>query len=161
MTDRQRLKPIRKVPETNEQGAAEFNREMAADVLARTIWGEARGEGKQGMEAVAGVVMNRVAHARQQGGYWWGNSIIEVCQKPYQFSAWNRRDPNYQKLLEVDEHDLDFATAKRIARRAMTGALEDNTRGATHYHAKSANPHWAKGRTPDAVIGNHMFYRLV
>ena len=32
--------------------------------LAKTLWGEARGEGKKGMQAVANVVMNRV----QKGG---------------------------------------------------------------------------------------------
>jgi spore germination cell wall hydrolase CwlJ-like protein len=161
MSERKRLKPVCKVPDRQDDGAAAFNREMAVDVLARTIWGEARGEGKPGMEAVANVVMNRVDHARNQGGYWWGNSVIEVCQKPYQFSAWNRRDPNYHKLLEVDETDPDFATAKRIARRAISGALDDRTHGASHYHAKHANPYWARGRKPDAVIGNHMFYKLI
>lgn len=29
------------------------------DTMARTIWGEARGEGVQGMQAIACVIMNR------------------------------------------------------------------------------------------------------
>ena len=43
--------------------------------LARTIWGEARGEGYSGMQSVANVIMNRyaaaqasVAKAQQFGG---------------------------------------------------------------------------------------------
>lgn len=40
------------------------------DVLARTIFGEARGETVSGMEAVASVVMNRLAFSRRRGRYW-------------------------------------------------------------------------------------------
>ena len=35
------------------------------DILARTIYGEARGESVRGKEAVASVVMNRVNRARK------------------------------------------------------------------------------------------------
>lgn len=139
----------------------EFYREMEIDVLARTLWGEARGEGAAGMEAVACVILNRVAVAQKNGGkYWWGNNIIQVCQKPYQFSCWNRSDPNFRKLQEIDEKNLYFATAVKIARRAMIGALKDFTRGATHYHEKSIAPYWAKNEKPAAAIGRHVFYRL-
>lgn len=139
-----------------------FYQAMEIDTLARTIWGEARGETTQGMEAVACVVLNRVKMAEDHGGkYWWGNNIIQVCQKPYQFSCWNRSDPNFKKLTDVNETDLYFATAMRIARRAVAGALADATNGATHYHAKSVSPHWAQGEIPCAVIGSHVFYRLI
>ncbi len=78
--------------------AEEFYKRLEADVLARTLWGEARSEGHVGMEAVASVVLNRVKVARDHGGkYWWGANIVQVCQKPYQFSCWNRSDPNFQK----------------------------------------------------------------
>ena len=53
------------------------------------------------MEAVAAVILNRVRIARERGGYWWGDTIIRVCQKPYQFSCWNKHDPNYGRLLRV------------------------------------------------------------
>ena len=139
----------------------DFYREMEIDVLARTLWGEARGEGAAGMEAVACVILNRVAVAQEHGGkYWWGNNIIQVCQKPYQFSCWNRSDPNFKILQEVDAKNLYFVTALRIARRAVIGALTDSTSGATHYHTKDIAPHWAKSETPTATIGHHIFYRL-
>ncbi len=138
-----------------------YYKELETDTLARTIWGEARGEGEQGMQAVASVVMNRVAVAREKGSYWWGNNIIQVCQKPYQFSCWNRTDPNYRKLLDVDAGNLYFATALRIARRALAGSLKDPTNGATHYHAAGTNPYWAKNENPVGVIGKHIFYRFI
>ena len=138
-----------------------FYRKMEIDVLARTLWGEARGEGNAGMRAVACVILNRVRIAQRQEKYWWGNNVIQVCQKPYQFSCWNRSDPNFKKLQAVDEKDLYFATAMRIAKRALADVLEDTTHGATHYHVYGITPHWAQSEKPVAVIGRHVFYRLV
>ncbi len=138
----------------------DFYDEIAMDVLARTLWGEARGQGTDGMNAVASVVLNRVHLAQKKGSFWWGNNIIQVCQKPYQFSCWNRSDPNFRKLQAVTDDNLYFATAVRIARRAVLGQLEDHTLGATHYHADTIKPYWAKGQRPSIVIGNHIFYVL-
>ena len=84
------------LPNANDTHAAEFLKNLEVDVLARTIWGEARGEGKEGMEAVASVILNRTEIAKRLDGYWWGNTIIQVCQKPYQFSCWNKLDPNFK-----------------------------------------------------------------
>ncbi|TAN54915.1 MAG: cell wall hydrolase, partial [Rhodospirillales bacterium] len=103
-----------------------------ADVLARTIWGEARGESKAGREAVAAVVMNRVGVAGRHGGrFWWGNDVVSVCLKPWQFSCWNANDPNRAKLQAVDENNRVFAQCRRIADAALTGELDDPTDGAT------------------------------
>ena len=143
-----------------EKNAEIYRRELEIDVLARTIWGEARGEGTTGMQAVAAVVMNRLKHARARGGYWWGDDIIEICQKPYQFSAWNKDDPNFEKISAVTDNNLQFATAKRLARRAVYGVMDDPTNGATHYHAIGVTPLWSHREKPVAVIGRHIFYRL-
>lgn len=130
------------------------------DVLARTIWGEARGETLAGQEAVANVVLNRVKVAQQRGQMWWGNTIRDVCRKPYQFSCWNHNDPNYIKLTHVTEQDPLFAQCVRIARRAVHGALADRTKGATHYHGDYIMPDWARGQNPTVLIGRHVFYRI-
>ena len=140
--------------------SAEYYKALEADVLARTLWGEARGEGEDGMQAVANVICNRAAIAQAKGGYWWGNDIIRVCQKPYQFSCWNRSDPNFAKLQNVDESDLYFATALRLARRAVIGCMKDITGGATHYHAAGIEPYWARKEKPVFVLGRHIFYRI-
>ncbi len=136
-------------------------RELEIDTLARTIWGEARGEGAAGMTAVACVILNRLARAQAQksGTYWWGSSIVQICRKPWQFSCWNSDDPNAEKMASVGRDDLYFATALRIARRALAGRLTDVTCGATHYHAAYVSPSWAKGLAPCARIGAHVFYR--
>jgi len=136
-------------------------RDGAVDTLARTLWGEARGEPVRGIEAVAAVVVNRVAVAARHSGFWWGDSIIAVCRKPYQFSCWNADDPNYPKLLAVKPGEPVFDTCLRIARRAVSGLLPDPTGGATHYHARSVHPSWALGHVPCAEIGTHLFYKNV
>lgn len=137
-----------------------FFAELEADTLARTMWGEARGEGSVGMQAVAAVVMNRVEIGKARRGYWWGDSVITVCQKPYQFSCWNKEDANFRKILAVEKTDHVFALALEMARRAIAGCLRDPTDGATHYHAAGVSPAWSKKEKPRAVIGRHIFYRL-
>lgn len=126
---------------------------FALDTLARTIWGEARGEGRQGMQAVASVILNRAARPG-----WWGRSVAEVCLKPAQFSCWLSGDPNRRKLEAVDESDPSFATAREIAAAALAGRLADYTFGSTHYHTVETAPAWARGHVPCVVIGQHAFY---
>ncbi len=133
----------------------------ATDTLARTLYGEARGERVRGKEAVAAVIINRVHLARKRGGYWWGDTIETVCRRPWQFSCWNPSDPNRAKLEAVTPRDRAFASCLRIARRAISGVLADPTGGATHYHAKGLRPPWTRDRTPSAEIGNHLFYNDV
>ena len=128
------------------------------DVLARTIYGEARGESISGMEAVASVVLNRLYFSNRHRGYWWGDSIIEICKKPWQFSCWNKNDINYQIISNVEDYDIVFCICKRIAARAVAGLIEDKTCNATHYHTLNSCPKWSIGKIPCATIGGHVFY---
>lgn len=132
------------------------------DTLARTIWGEARGDGYEGMQAVANVIMNRYAQgqtslAKQRQ---FGATVADVCRKPYQFSAWLANDPNYAKMLNVTESDSAFRTALQIAKKALEGRLTDITGGADHYHTSAVNPSWSKNVQPVTVIASHQFYDL-
>jgi spore germination cell wall hydrolase CwlJ-like protein len=126
------------------------------DILARTIWGEARGEPPGGMEAVAAVVLNRAAHPR-----WWGHDIAGVCLCPRQFSCWNADDPNRPKLEAVTGADPAFTHALVIADRAVRGQLADPTHGADSYaDLRACAPDWADPAKITARIGNHTFFRL-
>lgn len=127
----------------------------AVDILARTLWGEARGEGRRGMHAVANVIANRANNPR-----WWGQDFISVCKAPWQFSVWNPDDVNLPKLLGVTQDDPQFRTALELAQLAVMGELEDITNGADHYHTHGVNPLWSQGQKPVASIGNHKFFRL-
>ena len=136
----------------------ETRRNQEVDVLARTLYGEARGESLSGKEAVACVILNRVKRSKDRGSYWWGNSVEGVCQKPWQFSCWNENDPNREKILSMQAGHRVFDTCVRIARRAISGCLDDETSGATHYHTLNINPPWSRGRPACAEIGHHLFY---
>ena len=131
------------------------------DVLSRTIWGEARGEPLLGKIAVAWVIRNRVTtdiHGDNKPD-WWGEGVIGVCQKPSQFSCWNEHDNNLPKLLAVSADDDAAKESLYVALGVWLGYLSDPTAGATHYHATSVSPAWAKGK-PGQQIGNHVFYQL-
>lgn len=136
--------------------------DQARDILARTIWGEARGEPLKGMQAIANVVLNRVAIADGNGGhYWWGHDIVTVCLKPWQFSCWNKNDPNRKKLEKLSaDKDRSFQLCLQIAEKAVSGCLLDVTGGADHYHTRYINPFWAKNEVPTTTIGDHLFYKL-
>lgn len=153
------LKPVI-TPATPPKNNQDHTQEHDIDILARTLWGEARGETLQGQEAVANVIMNRLRHAQKRGNFWWGNSIETICKKPFQFSCWNQNDPNYKKIISVTPDDAQFATCRRIATRAINNTLPDHTHGADHYHADYVTPKWANSRAITTTIGRHIFYRL-
>ncbi|MDN7355799.1 cell wall hydrolase [Acetobacter senegalensis] len=126
------------------------------DIAARTAWGEARGEGSQGMQAVLNVVHNRVA---QPG--WWGRDVISVCTAPAQFSCWRHQDPNREKLLNVTAENPQFHEALLLAFQMELGQLPDLTDGADHYFdRRTAPPVWACGRFYRKTIGHHAFYHI-
>ena len=128
----------------------------ALDIMARTVWGEARGEGEPGMVAVAWVIKNRSAKPG-----WWGDDVESVCRKPYQFSCWLAADPNSSKCAAVTPGDPYFAEALRISAAVLGGSIPDPTDGATSYCVTTLAPRiaWTAGKTPSAVIGHQTFYR--
>lgn len=126
--------------------------EDQTDIIARTIYGEARGEGTKGMQAVANVIMNRV-----KAGSWYGASVKDVCLKPYQFSCWNENDANRAIILTAT--DAQLKQARAIAEQAIAGTLPDITGGATHYYADYINaPKWAASMKKTTKIGHHIFF---
>lgn len=125
------------------------------DVLARTIWGEARGGSRLGMEAVAAVVLNRLREGKARR---FGATIADVCLKPDQFSCWNPGDPNLAKLKAVDEADRQFLVCLKIARSAVDGGLVDPTEGSDHYHTVNVAPDWSRGKSFARRIDDHLFY---
>lgn len=84
-----------------------------------------------------------------------------VWEQHWRFSCWSETDPNRAKIEAVQPGHRVFDTCLRIARRAVAGSLEDITKGATHYHAKSVTPPWSRGKPVCAEIGRHMFYNTI
>ncbi len=139
------------------------------DVIAKTIWGEARSEGERGMQAVANVIRNRWLKANRGSKRvtWWGTTWRGICQKQqngtYQFTCWSPRDPNRAKMdaQRLNNGDALFSKAVLIAQRCIAGDLPDLTNGADHYYATwIKKPYWAEGETVIAAVGSHRFYDL-
>lgn len=128
------------------------------EVMARTIYGEARGEGLPGMVAVAQVIINRSTDDRHR----YGSGIVNVCLKRWQFSCWNDGELNLPILMAPL---ADIAPARIIAALAVDGLLIDNTNGSNLYHAAgmAVYPYWATagGVFRRQHVGNHIFYREV
>lgn len=132
------------------------------DVLARTLYGEARGEGLIGMLAVAWTIRNRVNDGQERS--WWGEGYAGVCQKPYQFSCWNKGDPNYSSVSGARQIPFRELTQCQIAAdQVIDGNVPDPTGGATHYYATTLSraPAWADSAKPTLKLGSHMFFKDV
>ncbi|MCE0464918.1 cell wall hydrolase [Pseudomonas uvaldensis] len=136
--------------------------ERDRDILARTLWAEARGEGLAGQIAVAWTIRNRVEDGKTKS--WWGEGYAGVCLKPYQFSCWNQNDPNYPFLSGAKPiPPKQIAQAQRAADLVISGAEPDITKGATHYYATTMPkpPAWAAKATQTLRLGNHIFFKDV
>jgi spore germination cell wall hydrolase CwlJ-like protein len=85
--------------------------------------------------------------------------VAGVCRAPFQFPCWNRNHPRHARLRDIPAGDGALAICRRVAARAIAGALPDPTGGATHFHDAAALPGWAIGRPASAEIGGLCFYR--
>lgn len=127
----------------NSGSGSDSNRgEDSRDVylMAKAIYGEARGEPYTGKVAVGAVILNRVKSAN------FPNTISGVIYQPGAFTAVSDGQIN----LTPD------AEALRAARDAMNGW--DPTGGCLYYYnpAKTTNS-WIYSRKVVTVIGNHRF----
>ena len=152
----QKVAPIRRRKRTESTSPDSDVPGNDLDVLARTIFGEARGELLGGKIAVAHVVLNRVAAKR-----WFGRTIKEVCLKPYQFSCWNENDPNRNLLLRVEYRDPTFRSCWEVAAAVIDGRYPDVTLGSCHYHTTSVRPDWAEDKLPVIQVGGHLFFQNI
>lgn len=131
-------------------------------VIARTLWGEARGQGAEGMQAVCNVIQNRAAHPG-----WWGHDLRSVCLARKQFSCWNADSVECKAMRANEIMDTSYPIADSIALSAIAGKLPDITEGADHYYEEDGvthQPNWAVGKTPTFIVGKpghrQYFYRL-
>ena len=136
--------------------------EKDRDVLARTIWGEARGESLAGKVAVAWTIRNRVFDGKEKS--WWGEGYTGVCQAKYQFSCWNSNDPNYPFLSGARQIPFrELAQCRVVADQVIDDKVPDPTGGATHYYAIAMKkaPAWATKAKQTLKLGGHVFFKDV
>lgn len=119
-------------------------------VLALAVWREARGESNRGKRLVAQVIRNRVDDRR------WPDTYVGVITQPWQFSAFNRNDPN--ATLFPKETDAAWADCVAAADAILTAAQPISD--ANHYHTVDVSPAWKHPDREVAREGSHVFYRL-
>ena len=110
------------------------------DLIARAVYGKARGEPYEGQVAVAAVILNRVRSAS------FPNTVSGVIYQPGAFDAVS----DGQLYLTPD------SAAYRAARDAMAGW--DPTGGCIYYYnPKTATSKWIRSRPVMRTIGDHVF----
>jgi spore germination cell wall hydrolase CwlJ-like protein len=117
------------------------------DVVAMTILGEARGEGKAGMYAVACVISQRAINRNK--------TAKQICLQRKQFSCWNGGGKNLRALLNTPE-----ATYAKMLATNINNLQRSYTGNADHYCTLNTYNYWTRGKAPIKVIGNHKFFKL-
>ena len=136
--------------------ASAIAEEKDSDVVAMTILGEARGEGEAGMYAVACVIAQRSIEWKRNGK---AITPKQVCLQDWQFSCWNKNDPNRKKLPTLLKTHQHAAYAKMLAVN-IKNLQRSYVGNAAHYcHVNTHNKWTRKGKTIK-VIGKHKFYKL-
>jgi N-acetylmuramoyl-L-alanine amidase len=137
------------------------------EILARTLYAEAGRCPVRGIEALAALVLRRARLAKEDAAArarFAGNSpmvslpglVAAVCRAPFQFGCWRPEGAAWR----VPEGDAALAICRRIAARAIAGALPDLAAGATHWHRETELPRWAVGKMPLGEAGGITLYRL-
>lgn len=125
---------------SNSSSSSSSNNSSNVNLLARVIYGEARGEPYTGQVAVAAVVLNRVKSSK------FPNTISGVVYQSGAFDAVSDGQIN----LTPD------STAKKAAQDALNGW--DPTYGAIYYfNPNTATNKWIWSRPMTVTIGKHRF----
>lgn len=123
---------------SNSSNSSTTNNDV--NLLARIIYGEARGEPYAGQVAVGAVVLNRVSDSR------FPNTIAGVIYQSGAFDAVSDGQINY----------TPNSTAIKAARDALNGW--DPSYGAIYYfNPATATNKWIWSRPMTVTIGNHRF----
>lgn len=128
------------IASSSSSGGSSTNNSSNVNLLARAIYGEARGEPYTGQVAVGAVILNRVKSSK------FPNSIAGVI---YQSGAFDAVDDG-QINLNPD------STAKKAAQDALNGW--DPSYGAIYYfNPNTATNKWIWSRPLTVTIGKHRF----
>jgi len=135
------------------------------DIIAATLWGEARGEGIEGQKAVYSILKNR-ALRNSDSKLTLKAKIAGEALRPQQFSYWNNKgfssNPRCSNgNLGVDPESLD--SYRDIVNNDLTINIGDATHYVNKKHATDSNKWWENEDEFKLVktIGNHEFYKEV
>ena len=122
----------------------------AVSLLAHFLYSEAEVESVRTREGIAAAIANQAERLLSGAGEPGPRSqrFIECLDRLGAVEVAAKRTD-----------DRAFASCRRIAQRAVSGALQDPTGGAVRFHEFGRRPGWATGLNPSAWIGSYLFYR--
>ena len=124
------------------------------DCLTQAAYYEARGEGRDGMRAVAQVVLNRVRHPAFPksvcGVVFQGAGRRTGCQ--FSFTC----DGSMRGRVNRAAWDR----ARDVASSALSGTVYGTVGNATHFHTTGVSPGWRNSLVRVGQVGDHLFYRF-
>ena len=125
---------------SSSSSSSSSNNSSNVNLLARVVYGEARGEPYTGQVAVAAVVLNRVKSSK------FPNTIAGVVYQSGAFDA----------VADGQINMTPDATAKKAAQDALNGW--DPSYGAIYYfNPSTATNKWIWSRPMTVTIGKHRF----
>jgi spore germination cell wall hydrolase CwlJ-like protein len=137
----------------------DFSQDSDEVLLARMLFGEARGCDIEEKIAIAYTAINRA----EDGKAWNGETLREVLLKPYQYSCFNKSDLNRKKLMDPEKYDVRaWQECLEVAKDILADRYKDPTNRVTHYFKPSVvKPSWADKITRIGRIkgSRHEFYR--
>jgi hypothetical protein len=129
----------------------------AVSLLALFLYAQARVEAVRAREALAATIANQVKRLLTERAISVPNSLDSCSLRASLFiECLDRLGSIEAPVPQMDEPT--FASCRRIAQRAVRGALQDPTGGAVRFHELGSSPAWAAGLNPSAWIGSYLFY---
>ena len=162
------LQDIKKTVSTipNHSKDKEYDRVKQLRCIAQTVYGESRGQSKLAQEAVATVILNRVASPK------FPNTACKVVKqyrvrngkRVYQFSMWHPNDPSLAKTQAAFNTDKGYSAAVLSAihasMKAMARQPKDKVLPKTilNYHTIHIKTAWSDKMDVYGVIDDHKFF---
>ena len=129
-------------------------RARALHCLTQAVYYEAATEPREGQEAVAQVVLNRMKHPAFPksvcGVVFEGAERTTGCQFTFTCDGSLDRAPISWR----------WDAAEQVAEAALDGHVASAVGAATHYHAARMTPYWSASLSEVSRIGGHIFYRM-
>lgn len=121
------------------------------ECMALSLYWEAKGEDRSGMDAVGWVILNRMAHPE------FPDAVCAVVkeggeQPPCQFAWWCDGES------DTPTDEAQWRLALEVTDQLLDAPPPDPTDGALFFHDAAIEPPWPD-RERSAEIGTHIFYR--
>lgn len=131
---------------------------QASNIVARTLYMEARSEGEKGIDAVASVLLNRAGKKAE--------NLPDVCLKPKQFSCWNDKTNLDAKSYTIvipkgaakkGKDQTMWLYCQKIAGKLLNANFTSTVGNRNCYHTTSITPSWDSTMKNKTTIGKHVF----